>query len=71
MWAAAHSYGLRMSDHWHITIDVCGDGDEISGQVHDGTGPPKPFLGWLGLIGVLDGLLHIPSSTAETPGARE
>jgi hypothetical protein len=51
----------------HLTIDVRVDADEISGEIHDGSGPGRPFLGWLGLIGALDGLLRIPSSTAEAP----
>jgi hypothetical protein len=41
----------------HIAIDVRLDGDEISGRAGDGTDQPKPFLGWLGLLAALDGLL--------------
>ena len=41
----------------HIAIDVHLDGDEISGRAGDGTDQPKPFLGWLGLLAALDGLL--------------
>jgi hypothetical protein len=41
----------------HITIDVRLDGDEISGRAGDGSAQPKPFLGWLGLLFALDGLL--------------
>jgi hypothetical protein len=47
----------------HIAIDVVVTGDEIRGQVCDGVGQPKPFSGWLGLIGVLDGLLDTGNST--------
>lgn len=41
----------------HIAIDVAVDHEQISGAVGDGIGPRRPFSGWLGLIGVLDGLL--------------
>jgi hypothetical protein len=41
----------------HIAIEVRLDGDEISGRAGDGTGQPKQFLGWLGLLVALDGLL--------------
>ncbi len=50
----------------HITIDVVVNGDEITGQAGDGEDHPQLFIGWLGLIWVLDELLGIPSaSTAE------
>ena len=41
----------------HIAIDVHLDGDTISGRAGDGTGRPKSFQGWLGLLAALDGLL--------------
>ena len=41
----------------HIAIDVRLDGDEISGRAGDGTGQPKAFQGWLGLLAALDALL--------------
>jgi hypothetical protein len=41
----------------HIAIDVHLDGDEISGRAGDGSGQPKAFQGWLGLLSALDGLL--------------
>jgi hypothetical protein len=41
----------------HIAIDVRLDGDEISGRAGDGTGRPKAFQGWLGLLLALDGLI--------------
>jgi D-alanyl-D-alanine carboxypeptidase len=50
-----------------IMIDVRVDGDEISGYASDGVTERKPFLGWLGLIGVLDGLLAAPSSPDAPP----
>jgi hypothetical protein len=54
----------------HIAIDVGIDGEEISGHAGDGAGPPRSFTGWLGLIGVLDGLLSSPGSGTTTPEAR-
>jgi hypothetical protein len=51
----------------HIELDVRIDGDEISGHAREGEGRPKPFSGWLGLIGALDGLLSTPRSAAERP----
>jgi hypothetical protein len=53
----------------HIAIDVHLDGGEISGRAGDGTEEPRQFLGWLGLIVALDGLLGIPSSTDEEQAA--
>ena len=50
----------------HIAIDVLLDGDEISGRADDGTGRPKAFQGWLGLLLALDGLLD---QTDEEPAA--
>jgi hypothetical protein len=41
----------------HIAIDVRLDGDEISGRAGDGTGQPKAFQGWLGLLLALGALL--------------
>ena len=41
----------------HLALDVTVDGRQLSGQVCDGVGQPKPFSGWLGLIAALDGLL--------------
>jgi hypothetical protein len=49
---------LRMTDQvLHIAIDVNRADEQIRGQVHDGVHAPKPFTGWLGLIGALDGML--------------
>jgi hypothetical protein len=50
----------------HIAIDVRLDGDEISGRAGDGTGQPKAFRGWLGLLQALDGLL---GNSDEEPSA--
>ena len=41
----------------HIAIDVRVEGDQIAGHAGDGSGEPRPFLGWLGLIGALDLLI--------------
>jgi hypothetical protein len=49
-----------------IAIDVLLAGDEISGRAGDGTGEPKAFQGWLGLLVALDGLL---ANTDEEPSA--
>jgi CRP-like cAMP-binding protein len=49
----------------HIALDVRVDGDEISGQAGDGTGRPRPFRGWVGLIGALDRLLG--NATTDEP----
>src|SRR5262249_39744036 len=45
----------------HIAIDVRVDGDVISGHAGDGTGRPRQFRGWLGLLGALDRLLANPA----------
>jgi hypothetical protein len=44
----------------HITIDVRIEAGAISGEVGTGSAKPRPFLGWLGLIAALDGLLGAP-----------
>lgn len=41
-----------------IVVDVHVDGDQIAGHAGDGLTEPRPFTGWLGLIGVLDGLVR-------------
>jgi hypothetical protein len=53
----------------HITIDVVVNGDEITGQAGDGEDHPQLFIGWLGLIWVLDELLGIPNATAAEQAA--
>jgi hypothetical protein len=50
----------------HIAIDVRLDGGEISGEAADGTGRPRPFQGWVGLIGAVDRLLASPTTIDET-----
>jgi hypothetical protein len=47
-----------------IVVSVQVDGEEISGEARCGAAS-RPFLGWLGLIGVLDTLLDaIPDESA-------
>lgn len=53
-----------------IVIDVRVDGDEISGNARDEVGEPKPFLGWLGLIGALDTRLDVPRLHRREPVVR-
>jgi hypothetical protein len=53
-----------------IAIDVQVEGEEINGHASDGIGSPKPFSGWLGLIGALDGLLSSPRAAAVPPSVR-
>jgi hypothetical protein len=48
-----------------IVLDVRVDGDEISGHAHDEAGEHRPFLGWLGMITVLDGLLDVSKPRPE------
>jgi hypothetical protein len=54
----------------HLTVDVRIDGEEFSGQAGDGSGRPRPFRGWLGLIGALDGLLAAPTPAGGEPNVR-
>jgi hypothetical protein len=55
-----------------VAVDV--DGSEISGEARC-AGESRPFLGWLGLIGVLDALLEVmpddPSRAAPERAAPE
>ena len=53
----------------HIAIDVRVDREEISGQAGDGTDQPRPFRGWVGLIGALDRLLDDRCTAIEEPAA--
>jgi hypothetical protein len=60
----------------HIAIDVQVDGDEIRGLAGDGSGVPRAFSGWLGLLGALDGLLDplgggIPCQPPSDPGSTD
>ena len=51
----------------HIAIDVDRADDEIRGHVDDGVHAPKPFAGWLGLIGALDRMLGRPGQETNLP----
>jgi hypothetical protein len=50
-----------------ILLDISVDGDAIVGHTTVGVSEPRPFSGWLGLIGVLDAILE--SGTVTDPGA--
>jgi hypothetical protein len=54
----------------HIAIDVNLSEDQIHGQVGDGVRQPRPFCGWLGLIGQLDEMLSSPRHPAASSGDR-
>lgn len=56
-----------------IAIDVSLAEDQIHGLVGDGVRQPRPFSGWLGLIGELDELLGSapdPASEDDEGGVR-
>ena len=55
---------------FRIVIDARVDGEEIRGSAGNEVGEAKPFLGWLGLIAALGGLLDCSRSLAEQPAAR-
>jgi hypothetical protein len=55
---------------FEIVLDVHVDGEEISGHACDAEGLRKPFLGWLGLIAALDGLLDCSQPHEPQPAAR-
>ena len=40
-----------------ITLDLEVDDDFLSGRVRNGSGPDRPFSGWLGLMAAIDELL--------------
>ena len=62
---------LRVTDQvLHIAIDVNRAEDEIRGHVDDGVHAPKPFAGWLGLIGALDRMLGSPGHDMSLPRER-
>ena len=60
----ARAQGGHVTSHTvHIDIDVRIDGDQIAGHAGDGVSQPRPFLGWLGLIGALDRLMGDASTS--------
>jgi hypothetical protein len=59
---------LRVSDLvLNIVVDVSFAGEEIRGHVSDGVREPKPFSGWLGLIGALDTMIESSGPDTVTP----
>ena len=48
---------------FHLALDVVVTDDQLRGEVCDGVGQPKAFLGWLGLIAALGGLLDTARAT--------
>jgi hypothetical protein len=61
---------LGVSDQvLHIAVDINRAGDEIRGQVCDGVGAPRPFSGWLGLLGALDAMIGSPPQDRAAPSA--
>ncbi|HEX5619989.1 MAG TPA: hypothetical protein VFX51_16320 [Solirubrobacteraceae bacterium] len=49
-----------------ITLELRLAGDELDGRASDGSGPDKPFSGWLGMLVTIDSLL---SAAEENPPA--
>jgi hypothetical protein len=52
---------------FHLALEVVVTDDQLTGQVCDGVGQPKPFSGWLGLIAALDGLLSRDAALDDKP----
>jgi hypothetical protein len=53
-----------------IALSVEVDGDVVRGHADDGSGPARPFSGWIGLIATLDALLEdrtLPAPTDTKP----
>ena len=46
-----------MTNKTQITLDLEVTDDFLSGQARNGSGPGRPFSGWLGLMAAIDGLL--------------
>lgn len=53
-----------------IVIDAHVGGDQITGSARHEVGEHKRFMGWLGLIAALDGLLDRSSLHVEEPAVR-
>jgi hypothetical protein len=41
-----------------ITLELRLAGDELDGRASDGSGPDRPFSGWLGMLVTIDSLLN-------------
>jgi hypothetical protein len=54
----------------HLSVDVDGSADRISGQVRDDDGPHLPFVGWLGLISALERAIA-PDGAARPTASQE
>ena len=46
-----------MTNKTQITLDLEVTDDFLSGQARNGSGPGRPFSGWLGLMAAIDELL--------------
>ena len=46
-----------MKTRTQITLDLEVDDDFLSGRIRNGSGPDRPFSGWLGLMAAIDELL--------------
>ena len=46
-----------MTNNTQITLDLEVTDDFLSGQARNGSGPGRPFSGWLGLMAAIDELL--------------
>lgn len=46
-----------MTKNTQITLDLEVTDDFLSGQARNGSGPGRPFSGWLGLMAAIDDLL--------------
>ena len=56
-----------MKTSTQITLDLEVNDDFLSGRVRNGSGPDRPFSGWLGLMAAIDELLA--AAGAEDPRA--
>ena len=48
-----------------ITLDLEVNDDFLSGRVRNGSGPDRPFQGWLGLMAAIDELLAAAGAKEE------
>ena len=46
-----------MNTRTQITLDLEVNDDFLSGRLRNGSGPDRPFSGWLGLMAAIDELL--------------
>jgi hypothetical protein len=51
--------------HINVTLELELAGDTLSGRATGPDGSERSFSGWIGLVGVIDGLLGAPSHGAE------